>query len=293
MTTPNDVFARAHDFLLTHARLLERRIFEVRFEAGEPTAVEAAVRAYQNRDGGLGDALEPDLRTTTSQPIFAEVGLSALEAVGLRSPALAKQVGGQLAALAGSGGLLPAILDNALTAPHAAHWRAPSWLEPGPNPSFGICGLLHYHGYADPWLDDLTQTCVSRLRDDAPRESHALLSALSLVSHLPDREVAATLATKIAEALPEAEFFIADPVSEGYGLTPLHFAPGPGAPLRDFFDSDSIDAHLKALLARQEQDGGWPITWEAPGPAAVCEWRGRLTLAAISSLCAYEIISPS
>ncbi len=292
MSETSNVFRQAREFVLTHARLLERRIFEVRFDAGEPSGVESAVLAYLNPDGGLGHALEPDLRCTTSQPIFAELGLAALEEVGLRSPALAKSLGGNLAGLAGLGGFVPTIQKDALAAPHAGHWQAPEWLVPSPNPSFGLCGLLHYHGFADPWLDELTQTCIRRIQDDVPDEAHSLLSGTSLVAHLPDREVAAKLADIIGRALPEAKWYVIDPKSEAYGVTPLQFAPRPDALFRGQFDDAVIDAHLEALLERQQADGGWPISWQAPGPAAECEWRGRLTLAAISTLCAYGVIRP-
>ncbi len=35
------------------------------------------------------------------------------------------------------------------------------------------------------------------------------------------------------------------------------------------------------------EDGGWPIPWEAPGPAAQSEWRGTWTLEALSALAAH------
>ena len=41
-------------------------------------AVAEVLRGYVNPDGGFGSALEPDLRTSESQPIFVEVGLQAL-----------------------------------------------------------------------------------------------------------------------------------------------------------------------------------------------------------------------
>jgi hypothetical protein len=59
---------RADEFLWTRARLLERRIFEHRFRDGSAEAVERAVDAYRNADGGFGQALEPDCRTPHSQP---------------------------------------------------------------------------------------------------------------------------------------------------------------------------------------------------------------------------------
>ena len=48
-----------------------------------------------------------------------------------------------------------------------------------------------------------------------------------------------------------------------------------------------IEGHLQDLLAHQQADGGWPIRWEPPGPAAALEWRGRVTLEAIRPLAAY------
>jgi hypothetical protein len=61
-----NVLDGARRFLLANARLLERRLFEVRF-GGAPSALAGqAVRAYRNADGGLGHALEPDVRCAAS-----------------------------------------------------------------------------------------------------------------------------------------------------------------------------------------------------------------------------------
>jgi hypothetical protein len=71
---------RAYEFLWIHARLLERRIFEQRFLDGAPEAVERAVDAYRNADGGSGQALEPDCRTPHSQPEATRWALAVLDA---------------------------------------------------------------------------------------------------------------------------------------------------------------------------------------------------------------------
>ena len=70
----SNVLSNARRFILTHARLLERRLFEVRFADATPACVAEVVRAYCNPDGGLGHALEPDLRCAESQPLFVEGG---------------------------------------------------------------------------------------------------------------------------------------------------------------------------------------------------------------------------
>src|ERR671925_1579367 len=71
----------ARRFMAGHARLLDRRRFELLFDGGDPEPVLDALRAYSNADGGYGHGLEPDLRAPESQPgaawhafeVFADV----------------------------------------------------------------------------------------------------------------------------------------------------------------------------------------------------------------------------
>ncbi len=74
---------------------------------------------------------------------------------------------------------------------------------------------------------------------------------------------------------------------EGYALTPLDLAPRPDALARVCFDDATIEVHLDALVAQQQEDGGWPLSWEPPGEAARAEWRGKWTLDALVVLDAY------
>src|SRR5689334_5359839 len=81
----------AQTFLYGNARLLERRLFAFYFQSGDPELVRRALLAYQNPDGSFGNALEPDKRTPTSQPIDQELGLSLLDEIGFDA-AVALQV---------------------------------------------------------------------------------------------------------------------------------------------------------------------------------------------------------
>lgn len=63
--------ARAQAFVDTHARLLDRRRYALVNGGGDPDAVLAALEAYRNPDGGYGSGLEPDLRSSESQPATA------------------------------------------------------------------------------------------------------------------------------------------------------------------------------------------------------------------------------
>ena len=124
------IFERAAEFLLTHARLLERRIFARTHRGGPAQAVAEVLRGYVNPDGGFGSALEPDLRTSESQPIFVEVGLQALAEVGHRDRPLAERLCGFLESVADASGLVPAALPGALESPRAGHWNGPFALDP-------------------------------------------------------------------------------------------------------------------------------------------------------------------
>lgn len=282
-------FDRGRLFILTHARLLERRLFQVRFEGASPDSVGQVIRAYQNPDGGLGHALEPDVRCTTSQPLFVEAGLLALAQAGCRDSDLATSVCDFLDAVSDDKGLVPAILKDARDFPLAGHWGHAS-VVPDMNVTIGICGLLHYQGVEHPWLTRATETCCEGVLKDPPREAHTLLGVARLADHLPDRSLGISLFDAIAQALPKAEWFIADAPVESYGLTPLDFAFEPTSVWRQLFSQEQINAHLEDLLNRQLPDGGWPIRWEAPGPVAALEWRGHLTLNAICRLNAYGVI---
>ena len=58
----------AADFMATHARVLDRRRFELLVGATDPSGALAALDGYRNPDGGYGWGLEPDLRSPESQP---------------------------------------------------------------------------------------------------------------------------------------------------------------------------------------------------------------------------------
>jgi hypothetical protein len=278
-------FARARTFIWTQGRLLERRLFGVLFEGAPAADVGRVVAAYGNPDGGLGHGLEPDFRCAESQPLFVEFGLAALHDAGFRDRSMALSLCAFLESVSGPDGLVPFLLPSAFASAHASHMR-----EPGPpafNPTAGICGLLLSQGVAHPWLARATETCLRVIREAPPKEAHALVCASRLVDALPDRSVAEQARMRIAAALEGASFFIPWAPVRGYGLTPLHFARTPGSPWRALFADAQIEGHLDDLAGMQQEDGGWPITWESSCPAAVCEWRAKWTLDAIAVLAAY------
>jgi hypothetical protein len=98
------------------------------------------------------------------------------------------------------------------------------------------------------------------------------------------------LYTKLAEELMTARFFRLDAASQGYGLTPLEFAPVSDSYCRPMFTDAVIEAHLKALASEQEEDGGWPIQWQPPGELARLEWRAYRTVKSLITFKSYRWI---
>src|SRR5262249_46157452 len=110
---------------------------------------------------------------------------------------------------------------------------------------------------------------------------------VGFLEHVPDRQRAEALAGPVAAQLPDAEWYLADADAEGYGLTPLVFAPTPDSRWRPLFDDAQIEAHLDRLEREPPTDGGWPVTGEPPSEASRLEWRGIVTLGALRTLTAY------
>ncbi len=281
------ILDRARDFLWRNARLLERRLFEARFEGGPRGPLVDSLRAYRNPDGGYGHALEPDLRGPDSHPIHSDFALRTLDEAGARDASLLKPLADRLARLAGPDGRVPPIFPSALEYPHAKHWDSETALLPSWNPTFAIAGRLHAYGIHHPWLDVVTENAFEALTLRSLGDAHVIQAALVFLANVPDRVRADALFDGVAAQIEGSDWFVMETPVTRYGLTPLDFAPTPIAPARHHFSRECIEAHLDDLVARQQHDGGWPIFWDPPGPAATSEWRGRWTIDALAVLQAY------
>jgi hypothetical protein len=112
---------------------------------------------------------------------------------------------------------------------------------------------------------------------------HDVACVITFLRYAPDRTRAEAQIERIGRALAGSNL-VADPNNTGYTWTALDWAPTPDHPLRRFFAPATIEACLDALIARQQADGGWPIVWTPPSPAAEAEWRGWGTLSALTTL---------
>jgi hypothetical protein len=289
-------FAAARDYIRREGRLLERRLFATCFEGAPADGVVDALRGYRNDDAGFGHGLEPDKRCPASLPIDVEVALQALVAAGTTSEALVLGACDYLAAVAASAGrdgAVPPAFSVIEGYPRAAHWTEWTY-EPGLNPTAGLVGLLTQLKVDHPWVTQATAWCWDQLSGpDLPDEVHTLSEVLVFLEHANDSDRAQQTAERVRDhLLAGVGMFQADPDAEGYGLSPLHFAPLASSRWRSLFGEDAIQAHLDRKERDQQPDGGWPITWEPPSEASVLDWRGIVTLAALRTLHSYGRLSP-
>lgn len=270
-------------FVEREGRLLERRVVASLFGGEDPAGALRALMGYRNDDGGFGHGLEPDKRAPASQPLDVEVAFGTMECIGRVDEHAVLAACDFLASIGPGVGCLN---RDALDAPRAPHWL--EWaVAPSLNPTAGLAAHLWRFGVGHPWREQATAFCWDELEQGLPTESHAFGEVLAFLDVVPDQDRAVAVAAQLGPWVSRLEVFRHDPADRSYGVTPLHFAPSPTSRWLALFEPGVVERHLDALAAAQCDDGGWPISWETIGPAAVQEWRGVETLRALRTLRAF------
>jgi hypothetical protein len=282
----------AASFLATHARLLDRRRFELLSGGTTTDAVLAAVDGYRNPDGGYGWGLEPDLRAPESQPGGALHAFEVFEEIGPDTTPHAVQLCDWLASASLPDGGLPFALPVADPAGCAPFWaQADPEVATLQSTAFaaGVALRVARHDRTvrdHPWLAAATRYCFRAIREltEAPH-AIALSFAVRFVDAAHDlHPEAAGLLDHLAAFLPPDGLVAVAGGSDGETLRALDFAPLPDRPARALFKDDVVDAELRRLAGEQQDDGGWRVDFASFSPAAALEWRGYATVSAVSIL---------
>ncbi|MGW7686698.1 hypothetical protein ACWGID_38520 [Kribbella sp. NPDC054772] len=277
-----DIFSAGRDFVRRDARVLERRVFATVFEGADAQGVVDALRGYQNADGGFGHGLEPDKRCPDSLPLDVEVAFDTLLGAGARDEDMIRRAADWLGRTADENGAVPLCgpaVEGYPRAEHITEWT----YKPGLNPTAGLVGRLGKLGLDHPWRDKAAAWCASELAKGFPEDAHGMSEALVFLEHTDDVDF-----DRIREWLPKLQHYRGDAADPSYGVTPLSFVPTPDSFWRPLFTDEQLEAHLDRLIADQQDDGGWAITWEPPGPAATLEYRGAVTVGSLRTLKAYN-----
>ncbi|MFJ5897955.1 hypothetical protein ACIQFZ_21205 [Streptomyces sp. NPDC093064] len=289
---------RAEHFVWLTARVLEQRLFAYHFLNGGADPVETALDAYRNEDGGYGHALEPDLRGPVSQPLHTAHALRVLDTVGRCGGQRVERVCRYLTSVSTPDGALPAVHPGQRGYPAAPFVPIvddpPSdLLATGP-----VVGLLHRNEVWHAWLFRATDFCWQRVESLATSHPYEIEAAVTFLDSAPDRTRARAAADRLGRLVRDRRLALLDPerpeaypVAPGYAPGEHHFphdyARTPGSLARAWFTEEEMKRSLDHLAGRQEEDGGWPVTWQQWAPGTALEARPMVTIEALRTLRAY------
>jgi hypothetical protein len=287
----HDIDAAA-DFMAAHARILDRRRFELLAGDADTTGVLAALDGYRNPDEGYGWGLEPDLRSPESQTGAA---LHAFEVFEEIAPATSPRVAALcewLDSVTLPDGGLPFALPLRTSAGSARWWTHAEPAESSLQITSIAAGNAHRVARHDdavaehPWLARATAYCVEVIEalQDAPF-AIALGFSIRFVDalHARQRDVAERLLEHLSRFVPDDGRLRVVGGAEDEMLHPLDIAPTPGI-ARTLFSDEAIEEDLERLAGLQQADGGWIVDFPSASAAGALEWRGYATVRALQIL---------
>jgi hypothetical protein len=284
--------AAAADFMATHARVLDRRRFELLTGETDPSAALAALGGYRNPDGGYGWGLEPDLRSPESQPAAAHHAFEVFEDIAPATSTHAAALCDWLESVSLPDGGLPFALPLGTSAGSGPWWK-------GADPSVSslqitavaTAAALRVAAHdrdvaAHPWLERAANYCLGAIDaiEEAPSAYVLAFSVRFLDAVHASRPNGAGLLSELGRHVPADGRIRVQGGAEDEMLHPLDLAPYPDGPARELFTAEVIAADLDRLAALQQDDGGWIVDFRSASPAGSLEWRAYATVRAIDVL---------
>ncbi|MFF8731230.1 hypothetical protein ACF073_32795 [Streptomyces sp. NPDC015171] len=301
---------RAEQFVWLTARVLEQRLFAYHFLHGSPEAVEAALDAYRNEDGGYGHALDPDLRGPVSQPLHSTHALRVLDAVERCGGQRVERLCRYLTSVSTPAGALPEVHPSQRGYPTAPF--VPVGGDPSPgSPARGradlhgsllttgpVVGLLHRNEVWHAWLFRATDFCWQAVEALGKSHPYEVEAAVTFLDSAPDRPRAEAAADRLGRLVREQRLVALDPdrldafpVASGYApgehRFPHDFARRPDSLARAWFTDAEMARSLDHLAAGQREDGGWPVSRPRWAAVPALEARSLVTIEALRTLRAH------
>ena len=271
----------AEQFIHANARLIDRHRLAVLLHGAPVEPVLEALRPYRNSDGGFGHALEPDVRSPESQPAAVLHALEILAGVGALDHQWVADAADWVAAVAEPDGGVTTVLPSAAGHPHAP------WMVPTSGSGFltyAISGKLWHAASTHPWLHRATEWCWRELEATDAVGGYTIKFALDFLDAVPDPRRAAAAVERMRPHIGADGNVSVPGGTEDEKITPLDLSERPGAPSRDLFTRDQIEADLDRLENEQLDDGGWDFDFLHWSPGQAVEWRGAATLRALTTL---------
>ncbi len=292
----------AKRWLYAHGRPLDQRLYEHAFEGGPAAPVVAALAEFQNADGGFGNALEPDIRTSASSVAATTTAFALLRRLGIgpAEPLVQRGIAYLVAAYDTAGQRWPMVPPAVEDAPHAPWWTYATIEESfrgfALNPTADVVAILHHYPELSPApLRQAALDAVLARLDTAP-DPLSKDEMLCLLTLADAREVDAAARHAVESRVTRAfaTSVVQDPARWGeYCLTPLEVAPTPAARFAARLDRQAVDAQLDLWVDAQATDGAWSLVWSwaqidaAAWAQAEAAWKGRHVVERLATLAAY------
>jgi hypothetical protein len=184
------------------------------------------------------------------------------------------------------------VLETAGDQPYAPWWT------PAPDPessllmTAGLVAAASRLGLGDhAWVVKATNYIWDAMASLTLSDPYAFRYVVRFLDITPDRDRAETAIAGLAERMPADGVLKVEAGAEGETMSALEIAPRPDHVGRRLVPDALVEAQLDALQDDQHDDGGWDFTWPAWNPAAALEWRGMVTLDALTTLRAYGRLS--
>lgn len=277
-------YLKARAFILTNARMIERRLFHFYFGDGDAQGVFHAVYAYRNADGGFGHGMEPDTSSPESQPLFSIMALETLDEVGyLNAEMILRDFMPYFERITTSKGGIPWMFKPKSDYPCEGHfktvkeWAALSTTAP-------LLGFLEKHKIQIPWMEKAEQFVWSEF--DRIKEKHVFCYLcvprwLTFLKYTKSQKRAKQTLNNLKKWILEEGVICKDKSDDGWGLYgkphSLNYAPSPSGILSSLFTDKLIEADLIEIIKKQKANGSWD-TWYGISEGTKLEWAGMQTL---------------
>lgn len=282
-------FEASSSYILNNARYLEKLIFGHHYIGPCAEKVVKAIKMYQNKDGGFGNALEPDFRMPYSSPMATSVALRLLSQF--------KDAEGASEVIGKAIQYLEHTYDKKITGwesvgksvnlfPHAPWWKYHEQIDKmHGNPSAELIGYLIEFSEHVRQLDveSLKESYIQYFLNLKTFEEHEIYAFIRLYNKLSDIE-----RVRMVEQLKNAYESLVnlDPASwEDYVPYPLKFIMLTDD---DIFEVDDsiIKKNVNYLIDKIHESGCVLPTWswgayQEDWEIAKREWSGLLTLEAL------------
>lgn len=289
-------YIKAKNFILTNARMIERRLFQFHFENDSAEGVFHAVYAYRNTDSGFGHGMEPDTASPESQPLFSIMALETLDEVGyLTKDIILNDFMPYFESVTTEKGGIPWMLLPKSDYPCEEHfktikeWAALSTTAP-------LLGILEKYNIEIPWMEKAEQFVwqeIERIKEKHVSCFLCIPRRLQFLQYTKSKGKAAKAIDDLKKWIMADGVLCKDKSDEGWGLYgkphSLVYAPSPKSIFYPIFPEKMIQADIHELIHRQKEDGRWD-TWYGLSEGMKLEWAGIQTLWTLKTLKNYDCI---